>query len=325
MVLLKISNKIIKGIVKSGESLICVLMVDKLLIKEKLVQNSYEYCNQIIEHLGGKVNKVAIIYPSLKKDLDCECLFLQYIPQLNSFDISGNCGNAIVAAAVYYMNKKQTRNIEALIVENINTNKRIKVMLQNFAEDFFEVEVTFFDPEGSITSTSLPTGNIIDKIHVNNKEYLASIVDTGNPYIFIERSQLDLSISEFKDPNLKIYREFELIRHKAKCLIGLNENSVFPKFSIVNKVAMNNSIEARMISVPTWHKAFALTGLACLIKAVLISGSVVNQNISIDDASKEITVYFINKKKMKVKYQCINQNISTICISQTVKVLKGGF
>lgn len=315
------NTKIDMGIVKSGESLICVLMIDKLLTREEIINNSYKYCEQIIKYLDEKMNKVAIIFPSSNKELDCECLFLQYIPELNIFDTNGNCGNAVVASAVYYMNRKYLGNIKSLMIENINTNKRIELSIKKTIGDVFDVEVTLFDPEGTITPKPLPTGNIIDKIYVNNKEYGTSIVDAGNPYIFIERSQLELSMSEFKDPNLPIYEEFKLLRQKAKHLIGLNKESVFPKFAIVNSMELDNSIEARMITVPTWHKTFAITGLACLIKAALIPGTVVNRNIKMKN-NEEVSVYCPNNRKMKVRYRSIHQKISTISLSQTVR-LKG--
>lgn len=308
------------GIIQSGNSKVIVCLIENF--NSEIFSELYSYFlihikDRIKKYLGTNISKVALVTEHPNKIVNLQSLFLQYIPEKGIFDINGNCGNAMIAATIFYNLKMNGNRLAYYSVINMNTNKKHIISINRKSGHTLETEISFEQPQGSITKTLLPTGNLVDIVTVNERNYKVSIVDAGNPYVFIDKEQLLLSESLFRSVDLPLSREYELIRKEAQNLIKINADSVFPKFSIISQSKEANSINARMISVADWHKSFALTGLVCLSTAAMIRGTVVNQNVKLVD-DKNLFVNTINRKKIEIKR--LNRNIftSSLSITQTV-------
>ncbi|HDR4766536.1 MULTISPECIES: PrpF domain-containing protein [Bacillus cereus group] len=308
------------GIIQSGNSKVIVCLIENF--NSEIFSELYSYFlihikDRIKKYLGTNISKVALVTEHPNKIVNLQSLFLQYIPEKGIFDINGNCGNAMIAATIFYNLKINGNRLAYYSVINMNTNKKHIISINRKSGHTLETEISFEQPQGSITKTLLPTGNLVDIVTVNERNYKVSIVDAGNPYVFIDKEQLLLSESLFRSVDLPLSREYELIRKEAQNLIKINADSVFPKFSIISQSKEANSINARMISVADWHKSFALTGLVCLSTAAMIRGTVVNQNVKLVD-DKNLFVNTINRKKIEIKR--LNRNIftSSLSITQTV-------
>ncbi|MHA4096144.1 PrpF domain-containing protein [Bacillus cereus] len=308
------------GIIQSGNSKVIVCLIENF--NSEIFSELYSYFlihikDRIKKYLGTNISKVALVTEHPNKIVNLQSLFLQYIPEKGIFDINGNCGNAMIAATIFYNLKINGNRLAYYSVINMNTNKKHIISINRKSGHTLETEISFEQPQGSITKTLLPTGNLVDIVTVNERNYKVSIVDAGNPYVFINKEQLLLSESLFRSVDLPLSREYELIRKEAQNLIKINADSVFPKFSIISQSKEANSINARMISVADWHKSFALTGLVCLSTAAMIRGTVVNQNVKLVD-DKNLFVNTINRKKIEIKR--LNRNIftSSLSITQTV-------
>ncbi|EJP85274.1 PrpF domain-containing protein [Bacillus cereus] len=309
------------GIIQSGNSKVIVCFIENF--NRNIFSDLYSYFlihikDRVKKFLSTNISKVALVTENPSEIANLQSLFLQYIPEKGIFDIRGNCGNAMIAATIFYNLKMNGNRLAHYSVINLNTKKKHIISIKRKRGHTLETEILFEQPQGSITNTLLPTGNLVDIVTVNERDYKVSIVDAGNPYVFIDKEQLLLSESSFGNVDLSLISEYELIRKEAQKLIKINTDSVFPKFSIVSQSKERNAINARMISVAAWHKSFALTGLVCLTTAAMIRGTIVNQNIKFVD-NKSFFVNTIDRKKFEIKR--LNKNIFTTSLSITQTVI----
>lgn len=163
-----------------------------------------------------------------------------------------------------------------------------------------KITLHFFDPGGSVTGKLLPTGNVKDIIEVPGiGKFTVSIVDAANPVVFARASQLGLKGTEITeiDASLEIREKLEAIRSRAAVMIGLastpeqasERSQAVPKMAFVSepqdyKAVTGKTIQkekidvvARIMSMGTLHRAYALTGAICTTGAAKIEGTIVNQ------------------------------------------------
>jgi 2-methylaconitate cis-trans-isomerase PrpF len=173
-----------------------------------------------------------------------------------------------------------------------------------------KITLRFVDPGGSVTHRLLPTGNARDILEVPDigKIYV-SIVDAGNPVIFARASDLGLKGTEINeiDDSVEFKHKLEAVRSRGAVLIGLasspeeasNKSQDVPKIAIVSapqayetisgQVIYKHDIDllARIMSMGTLHKAYAVTGAICTAGAAKIDGTVVNEVLSPGSLEKE--------------------------------------
>lgn len=278
-----------------------------------------------IDGLGGAnslTSKVCIIGPSNREDADVDYTYGQVSIEKAMIDWEGNCGNLTSAVGVFAISQNLLKPIEPMTsvrIYNTNSNKIIHatypvkdgVVLSEGDYNIpgvpgtgAKIKVDFFDPAGSITLKLLPTGNTKDFIDLGDKGiFTVSIVDAGNPVIFLNAEDIGLTGTELPSEIDRIPGKLELLEEiRSVCaeLIGivpdrslaLSKSPAYPKiaFVTISKDYVNTEgiiiksedvdLVARMVSLQKMHRAFAVTGAICTGAASKIKGTIVNDIVS---------------------------------------------
>jgi len=274
--------------------------------------------------MGGAVSttsKVAIISPSDDPAYDVNYNFGQVAIDKPVVDYQGNCGNISSAVGPFAIDEglvKAKEPVTTVRIYQVNTKKLIvaKVPVKNgsyneegdYAIDGVpgtggKITLHFFNPEGSITKKLLPTGSVTDAIDLPGCEQITvSIVDAGNPVVFVRAQDLGLQGTEIYeiDENAKIRAKLEAIRSRGAVMLGLaatpeeasERSQAVPKMAFISapqgyttvtgRTMKKTQIDivARIMSMGTLHKAYAVTGAICTAGAAKIEGTVVHEMLN---------------------------------------------
>ena len=227
----------------------------------------------------------------------------------------GNISSAVGPFAIDEGLVAAKEPITPVRIYQVNTKKRIvadapvKDGLYNETGDYAidgvpgtggKITLHFFDPGGSITGKLLPTGNVTDDIELPGLgKITVSIVDAANPAVFVRARDIGLTGTEIHeiDAGDDIRKTIEAIRGRAAVMIGLAAtpgeageiSQAVPKIAFVseprNYTTVTGStldrdqidLTARIMSMGTLHKAYAVTGAICTAGAAKIEGTVVHE------------------------------------------------
>jgi 2-methylaconitate cis-trans-isomerase PrpF len=232
--------------------------------------------------------------------------------------MAGNCGNISSAVGPFAIDKGLVPAIAPITtvrIFNTNTKKMIvadvpvrdgKVITQGTYEisgvpgTGAEIKLHFVDPGGAITGKLLPTGNVIDKIKMENGNTVdVSIVDAGNLAGFVHASQIGLRGDELPaeiESRADILATLEEIRAKISERLGMcaswreayQRYRTNPKIAFVSAPVTFRTLQgqqvsadsidlvARVMAMGRMHKAFAITAAIPTAAASKIAGSVVH-------------------------------------------------
>jgi 2-methylaconitate cis-trans-isomerase PrpF len=162
------------------------------------------------------------------------------------------------------------------------------------------VRLEFQYPGGAATGRLLPTGdpvNVLDVVGVGPLE--VSMVDAGNPCVFIAADALGLVGTEMPDVldgQLELLNQLEAIRCSASVAMGISDSMKsaakipgIPKVALVSPAQSAATLSGdrldesecditlRMISVGQPHRAIPVTGSMCAAIAAQITDTVVNR------------------------------------------------
>jgi 2-methylaconitate cis-trans-isomerase PrpF len=272
-----------------------------------------------INGLGGAdplTSKVAIIAISRRDDADVDYTFGYVGIDKAIVDYEGNCGNISQGVGPFAVDEglvPVTEPITRVRIFNTNTKKIIeaevpvkdgKAMTEG---DFFvngvpgtgaKIVLNFVNSGGSKTGKLLPTGNVVDKMELEDgRTVRVSLVDAANPAVFVQAADIGFTGKELpKDTttNPRILAIMEEIRVKAAIMMKLaptldKVSLAVPKVAFVappqdyetitgKKVAASEcDLLARTKALAVMHKAYAVTGGICVSAAALIEGTVVNE------------------------------------------------
>jgi len=272
-----------------------------------------------INGLGGAdplTSKVAIIAPSRREDADVDYTFGYVGIERAVVDYDGNCGNISQGVGPFAVDEglvPVTEPITKVRIFNTNTKKVIEAAVpvkdgKALTEgDFFvngvpgtgaKIVLNFVNSGGSKTGKLLPTGNVVDKMRLNDgRAVRVSLVDAANPAVFVQAADLGFTGKELpKDTtiNPQILAIMEEIRVKAAVMMKLapapeKVGPAVPKVAFVappqdyetsagkNILASDCDLLARTKALAVMHKAYAVTGGICVGAAALIEGTVVNE------------------------------------------------
>ncbi|MFH0845675.1 MAG: PrpF domain-containing protein [Pseudomonadota bacterium] len=161
----------------------------------------------------------------------------------------------------------------------------------------------FVKPGGAVTGKLLPTGHETDDVEVPGLGKMTlSIVDAANPVVFVRARDLGLKGPEIYeiDESTEIRRKIESIRAMGAVLLGLAStpeqaseiSQDVPKLAFVSEVQEYRSVTgriikkgdidmvARIMSMGTLHKAYAVTGAICTTGAAKIEGTIVHEMLA---------------------------------------------
>ena len=309
---------------------------DALLLR--LVGSPDPYGRQT-DGLGGatsSTSKVVIVSRSQRADCDVEFLFGAVAIDRPLIDWSGNCGNLSAAIGPYAIARGWVvangsdrgrvavttvriwqRNLGKRIVAHVPTRDGRVVESGDFQEDGVpfgsaEIRLEFIDPadhDGGL----LPTGRCVDLLHVPELEDLipavddrpagtirATMINAGNPTVFVRAASLKLSGRELPDAinrDGKLLARLEAVRARAAVAMGLartvdnatRNRPATPKIAFVAppvgyRTSAGVDIErsgvdvvARIVSMGRLHHAFTGTGSIALAVAAALPGTVVSE------------------------------------------------
>ncbi|WZH42676.1 PrpF protein-domain-containing protein [Fusarium acuminatum] len=260
----------------------------------------------------SSTSKIVILGPPSREDVDVDFTFVQVGIKDGSLDMAGNCGNmsSLVGPAAWDSGLISPKTVEKdghdglqwATVRFLNTNTN-KVMASKFRVDGESLRYThegdyvmdgvpgtgskvimsFLDPAGAKTGKALPTGNAVDTLELEDGTKIeASLVDVGNPGVFVSTESLGLAdhmaltpaIVE-ADPSLKA--KLEQIRQSGARLMGLDpKTESVPKIVLLFPSSSSSDVDIRCLalSMGQAHKAVPLTLALCLGAASQLKGTI---------------------------------------------------
>lgn len=276
-----------------------------------------------IDGLGGAdslTSKLAIIGPPTRKGCDVDYLFGQVNMVEPMIDYSSNCGNISSAVAPFAIDEGLVDAVEPITTVRIHQVNTGRVLISeapvrgNKAEvegDFAipgvpgtgaKIVLDFSDTAGAKTGKLLPTGNVTDVLHVDEVgDVEVSIVDAGNPTIFLRGKDLGVTCTERPqeiDSNAELLAKLEKIRSVVAERIGLvsdwrEATSKSPAIPMIGMYAPPTSYEdwatgrqvdensmdvaARLMFMQKLHKTYSGTAVVCTVAAAMVPETIVNQ------------------------------------------------
>jgi probable AcnD-accessory protein PrpF len=270
----------------------------------------------------SSTSKVVIVSKSDRPDCDVDYLFGAVSIESPVVDWSGNCGNLTSAVGPFAISRGLVAaprdGIATVRIWQANIHKRIiahvpmqdgeVVELGDFELDGVtfpaaEVRLEFLDPGADGDSEGgamFPTGRRIDTLDVPALGRIdATLINAGNPTIFVQATMLGLSGTELQDVvngNPALLDKFEAIRAHATVAMGLARSAPeatdtrphTPKIAFVAPpgaytassgkpiAAGDIDLLARIMSMGKLHHAMTGTGAVAIAVAAAIPGTIVN-------------------------------------------------
>lgn len=280
-----------------------------------------------IDGMGGatsSTSKIVIVSKSSRSDCDVDYLFGQVAIDAPVIDWSGNCGNLTAAVGPFAITAglvgAPANGTAAVRLWQANIGKRIiahvpmhggeveetgSFQLDGVAFPGAEVKLEFIDPAGEDDQTgagaTFPTGREIDLLEVPGLGTLeATLINAGNPTIFVDAASLRLSGTELQqDVNgrKELLELAEAVRSRGAVAMGLaatieeatTKRPSTPKIAFVAKPAAYTAADgkridpasidllARIFSMGNLHHAMTGTGAVALAAAAAIPGTIVHR------------------------------------------------
>ncbi|MBE0483989.1 MAG: 2-methylaconitate cis-trans isomerase PrpF [Bacterioplanes sp.] len=293
---------------------------DKLLLR---VIGSPDPYGQQIDGMGGatsSTSKTVILAKSEQPDHDVDYLFGQVAINKAFVDWSGNCGNLTAAVGAFAISQGLIdasripengictvriwqKNIQKTIIAHIPISNGEVQETGDFELDGVtfpaaEVVVEFMDPadgEGAM----LPTGNVIDDLHVPGiGDFKVTMINSGIPTIFFNAADIGYTGTELqKDINgdADALARFETLRAYGAVKMGLIndiseavERQHTPKIAFVAPPstyttssgktvdASDIDLHVRALSMGKLHHAMMGTASVAIASAAAVPGTLVN-------------------------------------------------
>jgi probable AcnD-accessory protein PrpF len=291
---------------------------DRILLR--IIGSPDPYGKQI-DGMGAatsSTSKVVLVSKSQRPDCDVDYLFGQVRIDAPLIDWSGNCGNLTTAVGPYAISEgildAPRDGVARVKIWQANIGKRIIAHVpmrggQVVEEGDFEldgvtfpaaeVRLEFMDPgEGG---EMFPTGSVIDFLEIENRKIETTLINAGNPTVFVAAASLGLKGTEMQDdvngnPALlaraEAIRTLASVRMKlAKTLMEAAARGHTPKIAFIappaeytasdGKRVTADSIDllARIISMGKLHHAMTGTGGVAIAAAAAIPGTLVQKTM----------------------------------------------
>lgn len=326
-----------------------------------------------IDGLGGAdplTSKLAIIGPSTHPDADIDYTFGQVSMVDRFIDYKGNCGNisaAVGPVAIALGLVKVTEPMTTIAIHMTNSHAILRADIPivdgQAAVEGDEhiagcpgtgarIALDWSGTQGSISGALLPTGNVRDRIVIDGTEYEVSLVDAGNPLVFIEAKSLGLRGTETPamiEADQKLMERIEYIRSIAAVKFGLVKESeeatakspYNPFFCIVSAAqnyvtyegahvrAVDIDITSRLLFMQRMHKTHPGTGTVCLGAAARIPGTIVHTILK-PEAHDRLTIHIGHPAGViPVEAEASNENgqitLARAAIYRTARLLMEGY
>lgn len=272
-----------------------------------------------IDGLGGAdvlTSKLAIVGPSASPEADVDYTFGQVSFERAFIDYKGNCGNISSAVGAFAVDEGMVPPVEPVTTVRIRQTNSNSILIAEVpvkdgracVDGTFHIDgvpgtgakvvMDWSGTVGSLTGTLLPTGHVKDAISVGGKTYTVSLVDAGNPLVFLPAAELGMRGTEttaWIESNAALMETILAIRAEAAVLFGLvddpskaaAESPYNPFFAIVSPPADYTALDgspvkaedidlvSRLSFMLKMHKTYPITGTVCTGAAARIPGTVV--------------------------------------------------
>lgn len=309
----------------------------------------------------SSTSKIVILGSPSREDVDVDFTFVQVGIRDGSLDMAGNCGNmsSLVGPAAWDSGllSAQAKAVEqdenglqwaTVRFLNTNTNKVMSSKFQvegeplkyahqgEYAMDGVpgtgsKVIMSFIDPAGAKTGKALPTGNPVDVLQLQDGTKIkASLVDVGNPGVFITTESLGLADHMSLTPaivesNPELKKKLGEIRRAGASLMGLDPNTEsVPKIVLLFPSSDSPDVDIRCLtlSMGQAHKAVPLTLALCLGAASQIKGTLASDLIG--GQSKETVSIGHPSGKVDIGTVIRDGKIESAQLLRTARVLMKG-
>ena len=276
-----------------------------------------------IDGVGGAdplTSKLAIIGLPSREDADVDYTFGQVSIDEPLVDYAGNCGNISSAVGPFAIDEglvepteptKTVRihqtNTDCILVAEVPVVNGKAAVEGNYHIDGVpgtgaRIDLDFSDTAGAVTGHVLPTGKPLDRLDVEGVGRIdVSVVDAGNPCVFVRARDLGLEGTETPDQidaDRALNERIERIRGTVAAEIGFVEtwsdaarkSPYIPFFVLVSPsadyvdfttgrtvAAQDVDFVARLLFMLRMHKAYAVTGTVCTGAAAKIPGTIVHE------------------------------------------------
>lgn len=283
-----------------------------------------------IDGLGGAdplTSKAAVVCASERADADVEYTFYQVGIDTVKVSTGGSCGNMLAAVAQFSVLQGlvQPGNKET-VVRVYTTNTRQTIIAHVPMTDGYptvdgeceiagvpgtgaRIRLDFGNCAGAVSGKLLPTGNPKDKITVDGKPVMVSLVDAATPFVFVNAADIGAGGTELPDQisgNPELKARLEYVRGWAAETLGLAtspataaaETPNIPRvimvsssreYSAVNGRSIGGQdadIVVRQMAMQRPHKALAVTGAVCTSVASRIPGTIVAECAASDESGE---------------------------------------
>jgi len=301
---------------------------DALLLR---VMGSPDPYGKQIDGMGGatsSTSKVVLLSRSTRADSDVDYLFGQVAIDAPLIDWSGNCGNLSAAVGPFALTEGLVdaprlagdtvatvriwqANLGKRILAHVPLRDGIVVEDGDFELDGVtfpaaEVKLEFLDPGASeeggdgLAGGMFPTGRRVDALTTTDGTFDATLINAGNPTVFVDARALGLDGTEMQGPfnaNDALLARCERLRAKAAVAMGIarTEDEAtrlrqhVPKLVFVASpqgyttsrgvavAASSIDVLARAISMGKLHHAMMGTGAIAIAVAANIPGTVLHR------------------------------------------------
>ena len=303
------------------------LPADKALV-ERLLLNVFGSPDvRQINGLGGatsQTSKAAIIGPPSRPDADVDYTFAQVSVATPVVDWGGNCGNISSAVGPYAIDSglvAATGDVTTVRIHNTNTRQIIiatvptrdgravvdgEYAIPGVPGTGARISLEFTEPAGSVTGRLLPTGTPRETIRLSSgREVTVSVVDAGNPTVFLLADEL--GVSGIETPvEIEANTELTDMLEEARCIVAerigiVADRSVatatspgLPKVGFVSAPRDHETLTGqpvgagsidlvgRVMSMQTAHRAYQATAAICTAAAAFVEGSLVHEVTRMD-------------------------------------------
>jgi len=258
-----------------------------------------------IDGLGGAhplTSKVGIVRKSTASGVDLDFLFAQLQPDKDTVDTSPNCGNMLAAVVPFALETGMVQpqgETSTYRVLTLNTDMQCDVTVRTPGGQIeYEgdaridgapgtsapITINFLDTAGSVCSSLLPTGRVLDRVSVEGEGFApfeidVTCIDNGMPLVVMRAADMGRTgyetVAELNaDTELKT--RLEALRLKTGQLMGLGDvtKKTYPKMTLVAPPRDGGSLTTRSFIPHVCHDAIGVLAAVTVGTACVLDGSV---------------------------------------------------
>ena len=314
---------------------------DKALRDQALLSIMGSPDKRQINGIGGAhplTSKVGIVSKSSRDGVDLEFLFAQLQPDKDTVDTTPNCGNMLAAVVPFAIETGMVqvdKDLSTFRVLTLNTDMLCDITVETplifgSTKRFVNYEgsaridgapgsaspitINFLDTAGSVCSSLLPTGNVVDRILVEPTPELSGFepfeidvtcIDNGMPLVIFKASDLARTGSESVadlNTDTELKTRIEALRLKVSLKMGLGDvkSKNYPKMTLIAPPQNGGSLTTRSFIPHVCHDAIGVlaavtVGTACVLEGSVCDGIAVMQGgntktVSVEHPTGEFSV-----------------------------------